>query len=209
MSLSKAFVLILLLFLAPVPLQAAEDDSIGFDTERVLSLREKLSTHLPAVQLTPDLPFYYLKLGKEKVLSFLHRKADEQISYRIGVAEARLAEAVVMADEQKYDIAEKLLQKYEHEANRIQEDLWAANFSSVQSDPLIAEISESLHTYKAVLDEMEAKNVADAQKNERVEEITMRGKKESERQLRSLFSTTISSEDASDDADLPFVSPLQ
>jgi len=73
--------------------------------------------NLPQPGLTPDSPFYFLKLWKESIQAFFTFGAENKAKQFLYLAEVRLAEYQKMTEKGRNETAEKTLGKYENQLN--------------------------------------------------------------------------------------------
>ncbi|MDD2731690.1 MAG: DUF5667 domain-containing protein [Candidatus Pacebacteria bacterium] len=73
---------------------------------------------LSSAGITPDNPFYFLKIWKESIQTFFIFGAENKVKQYLHLAEVRLAEYEKMIEKGKDEIAKKTLEKYENQLNR-------------------------------------------------------------------------------------------
>ena len=73
---------------------------------------------LPSPGLTPDSPFYFLKVWKEQIQLFFTFGAENKTKQYLHLSDIRLAEYQKMIEKGKTEIAQKTLDKYEKQLNR-------------------------------------------------------------------------------------------
>jgi len=104
LSLNRIFYYLILtafIFSAAVVLVSAQDQAASAD-----------------VGLEPDSQFYFIKIWKERIQTFLTFNAEKKINQYLHLSEVRLAEYQRMMEKGKTEIAEKTLEKYEAQLER-------------------------------------------------------------------------------------------
>ena len=106
---------------------------------------------IPEVKLTPDMPFYFLKMWREQAVLGVKREINAQVDYRRQLAEARLAEAVVMVNKQRSDLAIRLLGAYSDQVKVIDGKLGSSGLSADTVEEQKVKLKESQTTYQEVV----------------------------------------------------------
>ena len=106
---------------------------------------------IPEVKLTPDMPLYFLKSWREQLALSVKREINAQVDYRRQLAEARLAEAIVMVSRKREDLAIRLLSAYSDQVKVIDGKLGSSGLSADTVEEQKVKLKESQKTYQEVV----------------------------------------------------------
>lgn len=109
------------------------------------------SNKLPSPGLTPDSPFYFLKIWKEKIQLFFTFGEENKAKQHLHLADVRLAEYQKMVEKGKTEIAQKTLEKYEKQLDHALEKAGEAERKGEDVEKLKETISEKILKHQEVL----------------------------------------------------------
>ena len=134
---------------------------------------------LPRPGMLPDHPLYFLKSWGEGIGTFLTFGDIPKAERYLALAERRLAEANALADKGKPEIAERALERYRERLNRALGKAEEAKQKGLDTDEVLAKVSEATLKHQAVLLEVYEKVPEQARPAiERAMEQSMRGHEE-------------------------------
>lgn len=109
------------------------------------------TTDLPDSGLTPDSPFYFLKVWKESIQTFFTFGEENKAKQYLHLAEVRLAEYQKMMEKGKTEIAQRTLEKYEKQLNRALDKLNQAKEKGKNVDKVLETVSQAILKHQDVL----------------------------------------------------------
>jgi len=134
---------------------------------------------LPRPGMLPDHPLYFLKSWAEAIGTFLTFGDIPKAERYLALAERRLAEANALADKGKPEIAERALERYRERLNRALGKAEEAKQKGLDTDEVLAKVSEATLKHQTVLIEVYEKVPEQARPAiERAMEQSMRGHEE-------------------------------
>ncbi|MEK7503634.1 MAG: DUF5667 domain-containing protein [Patescibacteria group bacterium] len=146
--------------------------------------------NLPDPGITPDSPFYFLKIWKETIQTFFTFGMENKAKQFLHLADVRLAEYQKMIDKGKTEIAQKTLEKYEKQLNHALEKAEEAKEKGKDVAKLKEAISEKILKHQEVLENVLEK-VPEAAK-EGIEKALAAARKGTKiANIKSLFGTMI------------------
>ncbi len=190
---TKLWLSVLIGWLLIIPPVALADEAV-LEPEKLAKVAAQISEYLPAAGLTPDKPFYFTKRLKEEVVGLLKRTAQEKYDYQKELASRRLAEAYVMAQKNKYVLADRLFTEFEIKIEDLKSLAFHETSSALQRDNWLYYIEKELYKYQAVLDEMDAENIADSQRKKEAQTVKAKRETSVVQGLKSLLSPAVSND---------------
>ena len=106
---------------------------------------------LPDLGLTPDSPFYFFKTWQENIQTFFAFGAENKARQYLHLADVRLAEYQKLIEEEKMDIAQKTLDKYESQLQRALDKISEIKEAGKDVTALSATVEESITKHLQVL----------------------------------------------------------
>src|SRR3989338_7707749 len=119
---------------------------------------------LPSPVLTPDSTFYFLKTWKESIQTFFTFGAENKAKQFLHLAEVRLAEYQKMIEKGKTEIAEKTIEKYQNQLNRVLEKTEQVKEKEKDVGKLKEIISEKIIKHQEILNQVLKKAPEQTQK---------------------------------------------
>ncbi len=151
----------LFVFVMPIIAFADEVDV----NETINETEEPEEILLPAAGITPDSAFYGIKRAVERIQMAFTRDEVARANLRMQFAERRLSEAREMADREKPEFVEDLMQEYTRDINQTRERIQNRYQECVEKEDetcaryadVIETVSEATIKHIAVLEEIEQK----------------------------------------------------
>ena len=128
------------------------------------SLPAVSGVELPAPGITPDNPLYFLKIWKESIQTFFTFGAENKAKQFLHLAEVRLAEYQKMIEKGKTEIAEKTIEKYQNQLNRVLEKTEQVKEKEKDVGKLKEIISEKIIKHQEILNQVLKKAPEQTQK---------------------------------------------
>lgn len=134
---------------------------------------------LPEPGMLPDSPFYFLKSFFEGVGTFFTFGDIAKAERFLNLSERRLAEAKALAEKGKPEIAERITGQYQEQLNRALAKAEEARARGLDTDEVLAKVSEATLRHQAVLADVYERVPEQAKPAiERAMENSMRGYEE-------------------------------
>ena len=106
---------------------------------------------LPEPGLLPDSPFYFLKGWTEGIGTFFTFGDVVKAERFLNLSEKRLAEANALVAKGKPEVAEKAIERYQEQLNRALTKAEEAKAKGLDTDEVLAKVSEATLKHQAVL----------------------------------------------------------
>lgn len=106
---------------------------------------------LPEPGMLPDSPFYFLKSFFEEIGVFLTFNQTNKTERLLRLAETRLAEANVLAEKGKSELAEKSIHRHQERINQALDRVEQAKAKGMNVDDVLTRVSEATNRHQEVL----------------------------------------------------------
>lgn len=135
---------------------------------------------LPDPGMLPSNPFYFIKGWSEAIGTFLTFDEVNKVERFLNLSETRLAEANALLEENEVDLADEAIERYQVQLNQALAQAEQARMSGLDTDDVLAKVSEATLRHQEVLADVYNK-VPDQAKPaiERAMQAGMRGYEES------------------------------
>ena len=114
--------------------------------------------------ILPDSDFYFLKIWKEKIQLFFTFRAENKAKLYLHLSEIRLVEYQKMIEQNKFEIAQQVLEKYQNQLNLALEKLEQIKSKGQNVESLSQKISVATLKHTQVIEQNLLKNPDQAAK---------------------------------------------
>ena len=106
---------------------------------------------LPDPGLTPDSPFYFLKMWRERIVMFFTFSPQSKVERALSYSQEKMAEFKLMAQEGKIKATEKARREYENYLNKANRNIEKLKARGKNVEELVTKVSEATFKHKGVL----------------------------------------------------------
>ncbi len=106
---------------------------------------------LPDPGLTPDSPFYFLKMWRERIVMFFTFSSQSKVERALSYAQEKMAEFKLMAQKNKMKATEKAKREYENYLDKVNENIEKLRTRGKNVEELVTKVSEATFKHEEVL----------------------------------------------------------
>lgn len=150
----------------------------------MIGLVQSQTNDLPDPGILPDSPFYFLKSWSEGIGTLLTFGEGKRAERSFNLSERRLSEVKALAEKERGDIAERIIDKYEEQLNSAIQKAEKAKEKGKDMDDLLERISERTLKHQEVLADVYEKVSEEAK--EAIERAMKNGMRGHEEALRAV-----------------------
>lgn len=148
----KKLLIVLLIIFLFVPAQVFAQEEEGSPSAEV-----KVEYTLPYPGLLPDSPLYFLRASRDRIVSFLISDPLKKAEFDLLQADKRLAAGIMLAEKNKYELANSTISKGENYFESALAKAQEAKKQRIAVDSIASRLYHSSLKHQEVLQEMEQK----------------------------------------------------
>ncbi len=111
----------------------------------------KNNDQLPDPGLTPDSPFYFLKMWRERIVMLFTFSSQSKVERALSYSQEKMAEFKLMAQEGKIEATEKAKREYENYLNKANGNIEKLKAQGKNVEELVTKVSEATSKHGEVL----------------------------------------------------------